>query len=440
MTEQQSLAARAHQARSAEERLERLLEVQQLLFRVSRAIGPALELQPVLHAILDAMRELVEFKGGSICLVEGGFIRLVVSDPPVSQEVKDLRLSRRQGLSGHIVTTGEPLYSPNIREDERVSEAVAGLGSNATIRSYIGVPLIVLGEVIGLLQVDSAEIDAFTEDDLYVLEGLGTLVAGAIESARRYEAVVELERLKSDFIERVSHELRTPIAIMSGFTSTLTHHEEDLSDEERRTFLDRIGKATGRLRYLIEEVLTLTSLDSGLSQPNPEDLRLHQVVSDVARGTSKTELVEVDIDPSLEITTDPSVLSRILLALVDNAVKYAGGCTVHAARRGSSTVIDVDDEGPGVDPQIRERIFERFVRGRHTVAGMGVGLPIARHLADTIGASVEYIEQSEGSRFRLTLPDLTATATDLAGAEIDPQTVSVGSDTGEHELDTPQSP
>ncbi|MDX1659407.1 MAG: GAF domain-containing protein [Nitriliruptorales bacterium] len=415
MTER-SLAARAHDARTPEERLERLLEVQQLLFRVSREIGPALELQPVLDTALQAMRKLVDFKGGSICLVEGGFIRLVVSDPPVSEEVKELRLSRNEGLSGHIVTSGEPLYSPNIREDDRVSRAVADLGSNATIRSYIGVPLIVLGDVIGLLQVDSAEVDAFTDEDLYVLEGLGTLVAGAIESARRYEAVVELERLKSDFIERVSHELRTPVAIMSGFTSTLTHHDEDLSEEERRTFLARIGTATNRLRYLIEEVLTLTSLDSGVSAPSPEKLRLHDVVSSVAESTDDADGIEIDVPPSLEVTSDPAALRRILLALIDNALKYAGGCRVSARRDGSATVVEVDDDGPGVDPDIEDRIFDRFVRGRHTVAGMGVGLPIARHLADTIGASVEHVSKQDGARFRLTLPDLPQTKDDLADA------------------------
>lgn len=435
--DQPSLAARAHQARTPEERLERLLELQQLLFRVSREIGPALELQSVLDTVLLAMRKLVDFKGGSICLVDGGFIRLVVSDPEVSQEVKDLRLPRTQGLSGHIVTTGEPLYSPNIREDPRVSAAVAGLGSNATIRSYIGVPLIVLGEVIGLLQVDSANVDAFTEDDLHALEGLGTQVAGAIESARRYEAVVELERLKSDFIERVSHELRTPIAIMSGFTSTLTHHEEELTDEERRTFIERIGTATDRLRYLIEEVLTLTSLDSGLSSPDPEDLRLHDVVADVARGSQHTDRITIDVDPSLELTTDPAALSRILLSLVDNALKYAGSCTIRARRKGTRILIDVDDEGPGVDPQIEDRIFERFVRGRHTVAGMGVGLPIARHLADTIGATLEYLPQERGSRFRLVIVDLSDPDQGSKGDGSQP--VIIGHDTGEHEV-VDQSP
>ena len=258
-----------------------------------------------------------------------------------------------------------------------------------------------------------------------MLEGLGTLVAGAIESARRYEAVVELERLKSDFIERVSHELRTPVAIMSGFTSTLTHHDEELSEEERRTFLARIGTATNRLRYLIEEVLTLTSLDSGVSAPSPENLRLHHVVSSVAESTDDAGDVDIDVPPSLEVTSDATALRRILLALIDNALKYAGSCRVTARRDETRTVIEVDDDGPGVDPDIEERIFDRFVRGRHTVAGMGVGLPIARHLADAVGATVEHVPKEGGARFRLSLPDLPQTTDDLADAG-DPDTRPTG--------------
>ena len=392
----------------AEARLERLLEMQQLLFRVSRELGPALELQPVLDTVLRAMQALVDFKGGSICLVEGDHIRLVVSDPPVSQEVLDLRLPIGEGLSGYVVETGDPLYSPDLLEDPRVQEAVHKTGSNITIRSWIGVPLVVLGKVIGLLQVDSAEPDAFDDIDLYVLEGLGVLVAGAIESARRYEAIVELEQMKSDFIERVSHELRTPITIMSGFSSTLQEQGAALTEEERRSFVDRITHASARLRYLVEEILTLSHLDSGLGSPAPIDVEVRDVLAHAARGTGRPGDVIVDVDPALSVHTDPTILERVLEPLLDNAVKYAGQARVRAAREGRHVVIDVDDSGPGVPQELRERMFERFSRGRHTVAGMGLGLPISRHLAGVLQATLTYEPLDPGSRFRVEVPDLSS--------------------------------
>lgn len=395
-------------ARSAEQRLRRLLQVQQLLFQVSREIGPALELGPVLDTVLRAMRELVDFKGGSICLVEDGVIRLVVSDPPVSSEVRDLRLPLDQGLSGLIVRTGEPLYSRDVQHDERTSRAITQLGSNATIRSFIGVPLVVLGEVIGLLQVDSAEPDAFGSDDLDVLTGLGTLVAGAIESARRHEAVVELERLKSDFIARVSHELRTPIAIMSGFADTLAEYGPQLSESERAEFLERIRYATTRLRYVVEEILTLSALETGDRVPDVSDVDVGVLVLDMLQRVDGAHEVTADVPAGTVVRSDASVIGRVLISLVDNAVKYGGGGAVRARRDGNGVTIDVEDRGPGVDPAIGARIFERFVRGDHTVEGMGLGLAIARTLADRLGGSLVHETLDGGTRFRLVVPDLPA--------------------------------
>ncbi len=270
----------------------------------------------------------------------------------------------------------------------------------------MGVPLVVLGDVIGLIQVDSAEPDAFTEDDLYVLEGLGAQVAGAIESARRYEAVVELERLKSDFIERVSHELRTPITIISGFTATLADHGPHLPEDERRAFIERLATASGRLRYLVEEILTLTSLDSGLTSPIPVDLPVHATLHQAAEATSRPGDVEIDCDEGLVVRTDPAILGRVVGPVVDNAIKYAGHARVSARPTSDGVVIEVTDEGSGVPEELRATMFERFVRGRHTVAGMGLGLPIARHLAASIDATIEFEARDPGSTFRITVRGL----------------------------------
>lgn len=311
-------------------------------------------------------------------------------------------------MSGHVVATGEPLYSPDLLEDAKVEEAVHQTGSNVTIRSWIGVPLVVLGEVIGLLQVDSAEPEAFDEIDLYVLEGLGVLVAGAIESARRHEAVVELERMKSDFIERVSHELRTPIAIMAGFSSMLQERDETLSDEERRSFIHRVSQASARLRYLVEEILTLSRVDSGPEGPDAVDVDLQEVVVRAARSTGHPDRIAVEMDPALSVHTDRVMLERAIEPLLDNAVKYAGGAHVRAWREGRCVLIDVEDAGPGVPLELQDRMFERFSRGDHTLAGMGLGLPIARHFAALLQASLRYESLEAGSRFRLEVPDLRA--------------------------------
>lgn len=390
---------------SADERLERLVRFQRRLCAVAREIGPAVELEPVLDTVLRAMRDLLDFKGGSICLVEGDEIRLVVSDPPVSEEVRALRLRRDEGLSGHIVTTGEPLRIADIRDDPRT--AAAGVGSNATIRAYIGVPLTVLGEVIGLLQVDSAEPDAFTNDDLAMLEGLGTQVAGAIESARRYEAVLELDRMKAEFMQRVSHELRTPLAILDGFIATLLEHDGEYDAEERRTYLERIWRAASRLRYLVDEVVTLSRLDGGAPLAGPEPVDVAAVcAAAVAKTTAAPEDVEQDVPAGLQVRTDGSILGRVLAPVLDNAVKYAGTATLRARATDEGVVIEVRDRGEGLPPEVRSRAFQRFTRGRHTVEGLGLGLPIARHLADAIAAELVIDDLGPGTCVTIRVPDL----------------------------------
>ncbi|MBV8302937.1 MAG: GAF domain-containing protein, partial [Acidimicrobiia bacterium] len=193
------------------ERLSRLLGLQTLLAHVAREIGPALELQGVLQAVLRAMRSLMDFRGGSILLVEDGQLHVAASDPSVDSAVAELRIPVGSGLAGRAVAFAQTVYSPDLDADARVDPVVRSTGSNQEMKSFLAVPLVCLGSAIGALEVDSAEVDAFDDVDRTVLEGLATQMAGAIESARRYEEMLELERLKNDFIGRISHELRTPL-------------------------------------------------------------------------------------------------------------------------------------------------------------------------------------------------------------------------------------
>ena len=157
---------------SAEQRLERIAAAQSLLADTSRQLGPAVDLDSTVKTVLLAMRELVAFRGGSICLVEHDGIRVAASDPPVSPEVQALRLPVGSGLVGRAVEAGRTVSSPDLDADDRVDPEIRRLGSNAGMVSYLAVPLVCLGRTIGVLQVDSPESDAFDEVDVVLLEGL----------------------------------------------------------------------------------------------------------------------------------------------------------------------------------------------------------------------------------------------------------------------------
>src|SRR4051812_23732332 len=106
--------------RTAEERLQRLLELQTLLARVAREIGPALELHGVLTTVLQAMRSLVEFRGGTIQLVDDRGVYVAAADPAVSSDLLAARVPVGTGLSGRVISTGATIRSPDIHNDERV--------------------------------------------------------------------------------------------------------------------------------------------------------------------------------------------------------------------------------------------------------------------------------------------------------------------------------
>jgi K+-sensing histidine kinase KdpD len=372
--------------RAVAARHERLLEVQALMANLSREIGPALELGRVLSIVINGMRSLVDFDGGSVSLVDDQGLYVAAADPDVSDEVKALRLPIGKGLSGRAVQTTQTVYSPDIRNDPRVPTEISTLGSNVKLVSYLAVPLVVFGEAIGVIQVNAGDVDAFDDEDRILLEGLAIQVAGAIESARRYEKVAELEVLKSDFIARVSHELRTPITIMSGFVSTLLAHHDELDVEARRQMLERVEVATARLSGLIDELLMLSKLEAGVVAANTETVVLLDVLEQVRRESANPSSVTVKCAADVRVETDANLLVRALGFLVDNALKYAGSVELY----GEPGRIEVIDHGPGIRTDAKVKVFERFTRDtdQTTVPGMGIGLPMARTLLAAIGADL----------------------------------------------------
>lgn len=358
------------------ERYERLLRVQALMAKVAREIGPAVDLHHVLRTVIAATRSLLPFRGGSVWLVDAEGVHVAASDPP-RDDGAPTRFVLGEGAIGRVVASGVALT-----EDGSLS-----------------VPLVVLGEVIGVLQVDASAGRAFDDEDRVLLEGLATQVAGAIESARRYEAITELEVLKSDFIARVSHELRTPITIVAGFVDTLLANHEKLDADARTGMLERIDVATARLTGLIDELLMLSRLEAGVVAANVEAVAICTVLDDVRRQSGDPDAVALDGEEGLRIDTDRDLLVRSLGFLVDNALKYAGACTI-VARPG---VIEVVDRGPGIPAAQRSRVFERFARANEdtTIPGMGIGLPMARTLLAAAGADLALEDNDDGVGTRM---------------------------------------
>jgi len=159
-----------------------------LLLDLARDITGRLDLATVLDRTFAALRQLIDFTGGSVQLIdETSHLRLAATDPPATAEALTMRVPLGHGIGGSIALTGEPRYLPDITADADVTEDRRRRSTSHGVRSYFGVPLITGGRVIGLMQVDSVEADAWTESDRLVVLAFTPIVAAAVQNARLLE-------------------------------------------------------------------------------------------------------------------------------------------------------------------------------------------------------------------------------------------------------------
>ena len=237
-----------------------------------------------------------------------------------------------------------------------------------------------------------------------------------------------LETMRRDFVANVSHELRTPVSVVRVNAETLL--DGALDDElYARRFVSRIHRSAERLSHLVTDLLDLSRIEAGRYATKMDRVAVRNAVKVVMEDVSvqaeaRNITVTVDVAPSLLAQADATGLEQILQNLIENAVRYTpvgGRVDVRGQQVSDQHVrIDVSDDGPGIAPQHRERIFERFYRvdsGRsREVGGTGLGLAIVKHLCELMGGAVG-VDESEhgGSRFWVRLACVTADTASVKG-------------------------
>ncbi len=224
-----------------------------------------------------------------------------------------------------------------------------------------------------------------------------------------------LERVRQDFVANVSHELRTPIAVIRANAETLLDGALE-SPKTAEVFVTALFRHADRLGRLVAELLDISALEAGKRVLAVEQFELAEVIEDVIaaqvpaateRGMTLRSVAHADV----WVRGDWKATEQILVNFIDNAIKYGrqgGTVEVAAFERDGMIRIEVRDDGSGIEPQHRARIFERFYRidsGRSRDAGgTGLGLSIAKHLADAMGGAIGMDARSpRGSVFWFTL-------------------------------------
>ncbi len=205
-------------------------------------------------------------------------------------------------------------------------------------------------------------------------------------------SLADLERQRDDLIANVGHELRTPIAVLHGNLENLL---DDIVDDERHT-LEVMLKQTDRLGRLVGELLDLSRLEGGVASFDAVEIDLVEVArTAVAEAALRTPPPQIDLvaPPALTVEGDARRLHSVVGNLLDNAIRHGGGAgpiTVTVSTAESDATLVVADRGPGVPPEELDRIFDRYFRSdqRRTSDGLGLGLAIARRVAELHGGSL----------------------------------------------------
>ncbi len=335
---------------------------------------------PVLSRLLGAMRESV--------LVVGEDTRIVASNDAAYNA-----FGRKNGAL----------------EEKRLSEVIRDLSLHAAFRKALE-----NGEFSDLkLEILGTEKRRF---DVHIAPIELDAAKSAVGIFYDITQIEHLERVRQEFFSNISHELRTPLTSILAFVETL--EDGAIEDEENnRRFLSVIRRNAERMHHLIDDILELSSIESGNIEINSKQLSLASLVKEVFTNLSNKaeergiKLIN-EVPDETKVFADAIRLEQMLTNLIDNAVKFnreSGNVTVSYTRSGEKDLISVGDTGEGISGEHLQRIFERFYRTDRArsreIGGTGLGLAIVKHLARLHGGEISVSSNpGKGSVFSIELP------------------------------------
>ena len=378
---------------------------------VGKAVNSVLALEDVMQIILSSALELLEGESGSIMLRDDDKLEVLCEQGNAAARGARMRIG--EGVAGQVAERREPVLISG-----RVASGAGpdGVPRAIPVQSAVCVPLLNRDELLGVLNVNGTLERPFTEYDLRALSLFAEHAAMAIANSRLYEAerdhvaqLMELDRMKSEFVATVSHELRTPLTSILGCAKTLQRRE--VPEQVATEFLDMIERQGTRLLHLVEDIMEMQrTIVSETVTCRPIDVggMLEELVRCQAVAGRKVSLYA---PPGVVALGEPDGLLRVFTNLVDNGFSHGGGEVeieaVPSTFDGRPAVeIAVLDRGPGVPEADRESVFERFKRGRDAFSpGMGLGLYLVRSLVDAMGGRISVDDRiGGGAAFRVLLP------------------------------------
>ena len=418
----------------------RLLEVErrratiaEALTRATATISFSLDATEIYKQMLSLLGTVVDFDTATLYRIENGiahafgdhrrlgdrFYHSEARFPVHEDPIFALWLEQRRVVPELILDTSKDPRWPWLASKD--AEYIS------SVRSYIGAPMVVDGEIIGALTLGNFQPHTFDQVTVVATHEFAERITRALRNVRLFDLeraanarLQDVMHLQDEFVATVSHELRTPLTSILGFSENLLDHWHHLDDAHKRASIEKVQRAGKRLDQLVRDLLQISRIEARSLRMRPAVQQvmpiIRQTVEDLAL---KYAGQAVRIAPELEhalVWADGDRLRQVLTNLLDNAAKYSPAGSpiavtwMHCPPCGT---IGVHDHGPGIHPEDVPRLFQRFSK-LNTIArpghvGTGLGLYICKQLVEAMGGTIWYTNTTDmhtdgNSAFYIQLP------------------------------------
>ncbi|HEX6767282.1 MAG TPA: ATP-binding protein, partial [Polyangiaceae bacterium] len=402
------------------------------LNRVGRAVAAELDVDRIAQTITDAATTLCEAEFGAffrnVTNAAGDSYLLYTLSGAPREAFEKLGMPRNTALFVPTFAGRGPVRLDDVTQDPRYGKNAPHAGmpkGHLPVRSYLAVPVTARsGRVLGGLFFGHSRPGVFGEREERLAVGIASQAALAIENAelhRQREELIEklrdTDRRKDEFLATLSHELRNPLAPLRNSLNLLLVSGRGVAPTE--PLREMMERQVNHLVRLVDDLLEMSRINRGALELRKEAVELRTIVQNALEtseplvSAARHELSVSLPEEPVWIDGDPIRLAQIVSNLVNNAAKYTepgGRISVEARRRDGTVEVSVRDNGMGIAPEALPRIFEMFNRGERAQTrgpgGLGVGLALAKRLAEMHGGSIEAESTGPGlgSVFRVTLP------------------------------------
>ncbi len=420
-----------------------------ILFEMSQTITSSLHVNLVLDMVMDIAVDKLGIASGTVFMLEEEYLNIKSSRGLSANFVQGMGF---QTLRKSIQNSFDEAKVIVINDFFTESSQFRDIMEKEDFRSLVNIPLVISGKVLGILNMNAKDKDTFSERKMRLISAFakqmtvslqnallyertqqftqeleekiniatGNLMAVNEELSRANERLEELSRAKSEFVSIVSHELRSPLTSISGFVNLMLEGETGEINSAQKEFMEIINENTKRLITLIEDLLSLSKIETGgMTDLRKESLNLSRLLKEVifsfqTQIEKKVLILKINVSPEPlpELKADRYQIIQVLTNLLSNAIKYTpknGQICIEVTKISDYLQILFADNGIGISEEDLTHMFEKFYRTDNPevrkLSGTGLGLTITKSIIEMHGGKI-WVESEigKGSKFYFTLP------------------------------------